>query len=152
MTVLARRLFTTACVLVLLTAAAHTLGHLAAQPANPAEQQLLDQMKGYHLPEMGFGMAPSMYDVLDLLSWFMSLGLGIWGVFGLLLSSAAKRAVPSGVFDRLLQRAALASAGFALALTVACFLRQVPPPMIFLAAVTVCFTFAALLPGRHAGS
>ena len=57
-----RRLFTTAAILMILTAAAHTMGAVSPMPDGAAERRLLAEMRGYVLP-MGMGMNPSMFDI-----------------------------------------------------------------------------------------
>jgi hypothetical protein len=45
-----RRLFSTAAVLMILAAVAHTAGSLASGPEDPVERNLLDQMRSYKVP------------------------------------------------------------------------------------------------------
>ena len=60
-----RRLFSTACIVVILVAAAHTAGHLIRNPAleaDPEFAKLLAAIDDYHAP-LGMGMSPSFHAI-----------------------------------------------------------------------------------------
>jgi hypothetical protein len=69
--------FVSACVLMLLTAAAHSAGHFAEPPADPAMQALIAALQGYRLPmpDLGLGLAPTQWDALQSLSLMMTVSL-----------------------------------------------------------------------------
>jgi hypothetical protein len=133
-----RRLFSTAAILMILAAAAHTAGNLQPPPNGPAEQRLIDTMNGYRIP-MGFGMNPSMSDINSLLVFTMSVTFTALGLINLLLASTPETSA------HLLRRVAWANAlwvGAFLALT---WIYQIPPPLIC-AIVIELAVVASLLP------
>jgi hypothetical protein len=81
-----RRLFSTAGILMLLTAMAHALGNLSYQPSNAAEENLMADMAEFHAP-LGLGMSPSVKDIYFCLGWAVSLLMATLGVMNLLLAA-----------------------------------------------------------------
>src|SRR6185369_7371921 len=79
-----RRLFSTAALLMILTAAAHTAGNLASGPEDPAERQVFAAMDGLRFP-LGMGMNPSLRDVYWELVFTMSITFAAIGVINLVI-------------------------------------------------------------------
>ena len=67
-----RRLFSTAAVLMILAAVAHTAGSLASGPEDPVGRNLLESMRNYKVP-LGMGMNPSVHDIYWDLVFTMSI-------------------------------------------------------------------------------
>jgi hypothetical protein len=76
------------CLVLLLEAAAHTIGTLSPPPGDPQVQSLVAGMQALRTP-MGFGMAPSVWDVTRGLAFFMTIALVALGVLGLTTLAAA---------------------------------------------------------------
>lgn len=75
---LATNLFTSGAVVLLLTSAAHTLGHFAERPADPVQQELTEHMK--RVTQTMGGMTFSAWQAVECLSLYMSVlaaGLGL---------------------------------------------------------------------------
>ena len=126
-----------AAVLMLLTAAAHTMGALSPWPDGPAERQLLAAMRGY-VTEMGMGMSPSVLDIYKDLSFTMSITLGALGLMNLVL--AASRDATEG----LLQRVGVVNAVWVGAFLALNLVYRIPPPLIC-AVLIEAFVLGALL-------
>jgi hypothetical protein len=136
-----RRLFTTAAVLMLLTASAHTVGFLSSG-GTPAEQQMLQSMDSLRGP-MGMGMSPSLRDIFYSLAFTMSVTFAALGVMNLVL--AASRLVPDSV---------LRTVGWVNVIWVGAFVTvswkyQVPPPLMSGAAIEVVLLAYVLMPQRE---
>ncbi|MFN8003034.1 MAG: hypothetical protein U0X75_18695 [Acidobacteriota bacterium] len=80
-----RRLFSIAAICLVLTAAAHTMGHFQPPPTDAATTNLLTTIENYKI-SLGLGMNPSYRNITDSLSLFMSIALLFWGVQNLLLA------------------------------------------------------------------
>ena len=133
-----RRLFSTAAILMILAAAAHTAGNLPSTPNGPAEQHLIDTMNGYRIP-MGFGMNPSTSDINSLLVFTMSVTFTALGLINLLLASTPETSA------RLLRRVAWANALWVGAFLILTSIYQIPPPLICAIAIELAVV-ASLLP------
>jgi hypothetical protein len=130
-----RRLFTTACIAVILVAAAHTAGHLAPDPAieaDPEFNKLLATIDGYHAP-LGMGMNPSFHDIHMGLVFTMTVSLLSLGVLGLAFASDQK------VTSDLLAKFATLAAATTACMTGVYWVYQIPPPLVSLAIVTVLY-------------
>lgn len=134
-----RRLFSTAALLMILTAAAHTLGAVQPWPDGEAERRLIAEMRGYVVP-MGMGMNPSMLDIYKDLSFTMSITLAALGVLNLVLASS-RDATP-----RLLRNAGWVNALWVGAFLVLDYSYQLPPPLICSAAIELFVLLALFLP------
>jgi hypothetical protein len=118
-----RRLFSTAAILMILTAAAHTAGNVAPRPPNPTEQKLIADMSSYRIP-MGMGMNPSVNDIDRTLVFTMTITFAALGVLNLLLAASLDAT------DRLLLRVTWVNALWVAAFLILCVAYQVPPPLI----------------------
>jgi hypothetical protein len=80
--------FVFACVLMLLTGVAHSLGHFAEPPSDPATRALIAALRGYRipLPDIGLGQAPTQWDVLQSLSLTMTVSLFWLAIVGLVVA------------------------------------------------------------------
>jgi hypothetical protein len=69
--------FVFACVLMLLTGVAHSVGHFSAPPSDPATLALTAALQAYRppLPDIGLGQAPTQWDILQSLSLTMTVSL-----------------------------------------------------------------------------
>ena len=136
-----RRLFSIACILLILVALAHTAGHFSPPPAgDPAFDAMDRAMKGYLIP-MG-SMSPSFFDVVQSLSLTMTVTLLLLGALGL-----ATAAADAG--DALIRRLALVYLVGTAALVAVFALYRIPPPLYTLAAVAVTFLLAVVVPTRR---
>jgi hypothetical protein len=118
-----RRLFSTAAILMLLTAMAHTAGTLASVETSSEERSLIQAMKNFRTP-LGMDMNPSMFDIFRALAFTMSVTLA--GLAAVNLALAASPDTP----DRLLRRIAWIDAAWVAAFTVLSGAYQLPPPML----------------------
>src|SRR5262245_19642734 len=130
-----RRLFSSASLVLLLTAAVHTLGHFAPRELSPEEKVVEAAMAGYRV-DMGLGMSPSVQDMVQALSLTMPIGLSVWAIANLLI--AATDATGRGV--KLL--AWLSVAGSALLIALYAY-YQIPPPLMFMVVTGILFLAAA---------
>ncbi len=130
-----RRLLASAGVALLLTAAAHTVGHFQPVPPNSPAETITEEMAAVRFP-LGLGMAPSMLDIFQSLSLGMSLFLAWIGLSTLAVAAHGSR--------QDVQRRA--SSGFVLGLILAWLNWQfrIPPPLISFAVVTVLFAGALI--------
>src|SRR5215471_16676959 len=94
-----RRLFSTAAIFMLLTAAAHTAGNLGSGPDTPEEQRVFNDMGAIRFP-MGMGMNPSLRDIWWDLVFTMSITLVALGAINLVLAASRE------IRDRMLLRVA----------------------------------------------
>jgi hypothetical protein len=118
-----RRLFSTAAILMLLTAAVHTAGNLGTGPDTPEEQRVFGAMESLREP-MGMGMNPSVRDIWWVLVLTMSITLAALGVLNLLLAGSEE--VP----DRVLRRVAWMNLAWVSVFLVLSWVEKVPPPLI----------------------
>lgn len=118
-----RRLHTTAAILMLLTALAHTLGSLSAEPSNDAERKLMAAMQGYRIP-LGMGMNPSQWDIFRGLSLTMSITLAALAAVNLAIAADADAS------GRLLRKIGWINAVWVGAFTALYAVLEVPPPLI----------------------
>jgi len=131
-----RRLFSTACVAVILVSAAHTIGHLAPPPSpqsDPEFARLEAAIDGYHAP-LGMGMTPSFHDIHMGLVFTMTVLLISIGIIGLMFAS------DRGATPEQLTRLAVIFAGTTASLTGIYWFYQVPPPLVSLALVTMLYS------------
>src|SRR5947207_5689079 len=82
-----RRTFSIACILILITAALHTIGNLAPRNMGEAQTRVEDVMQSAHVP-MGMGMEPSFYDLFRTLTFTMTVTFVALGVIGLMLTAS----------------------------------------------------------------
>ena len=118
-----RRLFTTAAILMLLTAISHTMGNLFPGPPGPAEQKLFAAMDDYREP-MGLGMIPSMRDIYSTLVFTMSITFGALGLLNLVVASSRETSAS------LLRRLTWVNAIWVGAFLILSWAYRVPPPLI----------------------
>jgi len=131
-------MFSTAAVLMILTAVAHTAGNLTASPT-PTEQTVFSEMNGLHVP-LGMGMNPSIYDIYWTLVLTMSITFAALGLINLLLAASPD------VSGRVLRQVSWANAlwvGAFLILTAMC---RIPPGLI--SAVIIELAVVGSLLGR----
>jgi hypothetical protein len=133
-----RKMFSVACILILLTAAAHTAGNLIAGSSGAAEDKVMGAMHEYH-QNMGLGMEPSMYDILRALTFTMSITFAALGILGLML--AANKSVSRVVIRNVAWFYLIWNGAF----TIMSYCYRVPPPLISGALVEITL-IAALLP------
>ncbi len=119
-----RRVFTSAAILMLLMAAAHTAGFLASAPSNSAEQKLFADMEATRSP-LGLGMSPSLMDIYFALAFTLSVALAGLGVMNLVLA-----AIPETP-NRVLRAAGWVNALWLAAFVILSWVYRVPPPLIF---------------------
>jgi hypothetical protein len=134
-----RRLFTTAACMMILMAAVHTAGNMAARPDNDAERRVFAEMSGYHVP-LGMGMTPSVQDIYWTLAMTMSITFTALGGICLVLSSSRD------VSDRVLQRVGWVNAVWVGAFLILSWMYRIPPPLISAVLIEV-FVVAALVAG-----
>lgn len=118
-----RRMFTVACILILITAALHTMGNALSRRMGEAQNKVMDVMQSSRLP-MGMGMEPSFYDVFRAVTFTMSITFLALGVIGLMLTGS--QSVSSGVIRRMTWFYLLWNGAF----TVLCYSYRVAPPLI----------------------
>lgn len=135
-----RRLFAVAAVLMILTAAAHTVGNVMEGPVDPAEQRLTAAMESFRL-DLGMGMRPSVKDIYTSLSFTMSITLAALGLINLVLAGSAS--VPDAVL-RSVGWVNLIWVGVFLVLNWVC---RIPPPLISAVLIEVAVV-GALWTGR----
>lgn len=137
-----RRLFSIACILLILVALAHTAGHFSPPPVDDPAFDAMDRaMKGYVIP-MG-SMSPSFFDVVQSLSLTMSVTLLLLGALGLATAAAADAG------DALVRRLALVYLVGTAALVAVFALYRIPPPLYTLTAVAATFLLAVVVPTRR---
>lgn len=118
-----RRMFTIACILILMTAVLHTIGNLRPRSMGEAQNKVIDAMQSSRLP-MGMGMEPSFYDILRTLTFTMSVTFVALGVTGLMLT--ASKSISSGVIRNVTWFYLIWNGAF----TFLCYYYRVPPPLI----------------------
>lgn len=132
-----RRMFTVACILLLLATAAHNTGFLMLKATGPEDARVLDAMKGFH-NQMGMGMSPSFFDILLALAFTMSVLMAALAILGLFL--AGSREVPNSLLRKVAWLYVLWMAGF----TAVGFYYRVPPPIISGIVIEVALIAAAI--------
>ena len=137
-----RRLYSTAGVLMILTAMAHTAGNLAPNP-DVALAQVLALMKDSHIA-MGLGMRPSVFDIYRCLVWTMSITFLALGVLTLAVTGSSEST--AGLLRRVSWINAVWVGGF-LAITV---VYQIPPPLISAVLIEVVL-IASLVSAERGG-
>jgi hypothetical protein len=133
-----RRLFSTAAILMILTATVHTMGMLLAKPSNPDEEKLFDTMRSVHFP-MGLGMTPSMFAIYQDLSFTMSITFAALGLMNLILAASPDSSI------RLLRKVAWINAAWLAAFLMLNASLGVPPSLI--SAVVIGLAVAGSLVG-----
>jgi hypothetical protein len=132
-----RRMFTIACILLLLAAAAHNTGFLLLKANGPEDQKVLDAMKDFH-NQLGMGMSPSFFDLFLALAYSMTVLMVALGVTGLVLS--ASKSVSTSVIRTI----TWLYIGWVAAFTAIGYYYQVPPPLISGVVVELALIAAAL--------
>lgn len=131
-----RRLFTTASLLLILTAIAHTLGHFSPEPQGDVKwTETAAAMRSFRL-DAGFGAKPSIWDVLRGLSLTMVFTLLALGALGIVLSRSPEST------PRLLCCSAWVLGLASAALSLLYLHYRVPPPMIMLGVTALLFLAA----------
>ena len=118
-----RRSFTVAAVFMILTAAVHTAGNLAAKSSSAEETQVRSEMAALRFP-LGMGMQPSLWDIYWDLTLTMSITLAALGLINLLLAASGE--IP----DRILRRVSWVNLIWVVAFLWLSWVQQVPPPLI----------------------
>src|SRR4051794_38871596 len=118
-----RRLFSTAALLMLLTAALHTIGNLSARPDAGAEEKLFADMAALHFP-LGMGMSPSLRDVYMDLVFTMSITFAALGLLNLMVAGS------TDVGADILRRMSWANAIWVGVFVILNVKYQIPPPLI----------------------
>ncbi len=127
-----RKWFSIASILLFLVGVAHTIGNLLASGDDPTTRTVSGVMRGARF-EMGLGMAPSMWDIFQSLTFTMSIAL-FWLAFLNLL--IAKYDGPEG---RVVRAAAGVSVVGVGALVVLYWYYRVPPPLVSFAVVEAAY-------------
>ncbi len=133
-----RRLFSTASVLIIITAVLHTIGFFF-RSANDAEMQLMAGLRGFVLPA-GLGMKPTMLSLFQNLGAAMTITFVAIGALNLLLAGSAD--LPHRLFRRL----AWANVIWVGAFAVASIIWPFQPPFICAALIEVLMV-ASLIGG-----
>ncbi|HEY4089117.1 MAG TPA: hypothetical protein VGM43_24475 [Bryobacteraceae bacterium] len=115
-----RGLLITSSILMLLGAAAHTVGNLLP-PSDPAVVGIYAAMRSSY-PKLGMGMNPSMLDVHMLLVLTMTVTFAAIALLNLALVRA--------ISDQALQRVVWINVIWVAVFTSICAFYQVPPPLI----------------------
>jgi hypothetical protein len=108
-------------ILILITATLHTIGQLGPTP--PGFEAAISAMQQARL-DMGFAMTPSLFDILQDLTFTMSLAFYALGALNLLLARSAE------VTQRLQRQVALINLIWIGAFIVLCAYYRIPPPLI----------------------
>lgn len=117
-----RRLFTVASLATLLFAVLHIFG--TTQPVPPELDPIAQAMQNTSV-DMGFGMAPSMWDMHQSIALTMGITLAMMAVLGLILAATSE------ITARALTRtAAVYTAGF-IALAALYYVYRLPAPVAF---------------------
>jgi hypothetical protein len=119
-----RRLFSTAAILMIVTAILHTIGNYSVGDEPAGIQSLVATMTGFHFP-MGMGMNPSMWDVYRALVFLMTITFLALGIINLLI--AASPDVPATVLRRLSWFNLIWVGAYGILV----WYYQIPPPLIF---------------------
>ena len=118
-----RRLFTTASIATLVLSLLHVFG--TSRPVPPTIDGIAQEMQNTSI-DMGFGMAPSMWDMHQAVTYTMGVTLAMLGALGLVF--AATTDIPAKVLTR---TAAVFTAGF-IVLAALFYVYRLPGPiMIF---------------------
>ena len=108
---------------MLLTAAAHTAGNLAAPPGDASEQKVFAAMESLRT-DMGLGMSPSVKDIYWCLTFIMSVTLTALGLLNLTLAAAKDAS------DLLLRRVSWVNLLWVTAFVIVCWTYRIPPPLL----------------------
>src|SRR5262245_33182978 len=134
-----RRLFSIASILLILTAAVHTLAQFGPEPQTPEFANLKSTMQAYQIDMMG--MKPSAYGMLQSLSLTMTVMLLMLGLQNLLVAVVDE----SG---KMIRRFALVNIIGVAALVALYWYYRIPPPLVSFAIVEIAFLLAVLIPDR----
>jgi len=118
-----RRLFSTAALLMILTAALHTIGNLSARPETGAEEKVFTDMGNLHFP-LGMGMNPSLRDVYMDLVLTMSITFAALGLLNLAVAGVADAS------PEILRRMSWVNALWVGVFVILNVKYQIPPPLI----------------------
>lgn len=129
------RLFSISTIVLLLIAAAHTMGTLSKPPDDPAAHALIETMKGYTF-ELGLGMQPSVFDIQMSLSLTMTILLLFMVVMNIMVVKLQNAPAV------LLARTALLDAVFVWVLAILYGIFQVTPPFVSFIIAGVLFTLS----------
>jgi hypothetical protein len=136
-----RRLFSSAAVLMILTAAAHTAGHFSPG-SGPDEERVISAMAGFHIP-LGLGMNPSILQIYKNLSLTMTITFLAIGSLNLLLAASRDTS------ERLLLRVKLINVVWVGAFLILCVFYQVTPPLLSALIIEVLLLASLVMPTRH---
>jgi hypothetical protein len=125
-----RRAFTSAAILMMLMAAGHTAGFLAAGPSNAVEEKLFADM-GALLNPLGLGMSPSVKDIYFSLAFTLGVVFAALGAMNLMLAAIPETPI------RVLRAAGWINALWVAGFLVLNWVYRVPPPLIFGAIVGI---------------
>lgn len=139
-----RRMFTIACILILLTAVLHTIGNWSVNPTGEEEQKVITAMQDFHL-QMGMGMEPSFFDLFRALTFVMTVTFLALGAVGLMLSGS--RTISTAMVRRLTWSYAIWNGAF----TAVCFYYKVPPPLICGIVIELALVIALLPSAANTG-
>ena len=137
-----RRLFTTASILTLLTAIAHSIGHFAPPPTDEPTQKVLAAMGEYYVP-LGLGMSPSMFQIQQALSLTMGITFAAFGVLGLVLAGSRDVSIAT------LRRVAWVNAVWVAIAGATYAYYQIPPPLISTALIELALVAWLVLSARR---
>ena len=136
-----RRLFSAGSIGLVVVAGLHTMGHFSSPQRDPVLDALELGMRSYSI-DMGMGMRPTLYGVVQSLSLTMSVVLLGLGAQNLLVASS------SGATRSLILRLSIASAIVTSGLTALYAYYQIPPPFITLGIVALLFIGSIVTAGR----
>lgn len=117
-----RRLFTVASILMLLTAAFHTLVQFSP-PGDAGETALISTMQSYHI-DLGLGMRPSFFTIFRTQAFTMTITFAALAMINLVLAGSVD------LSDRLLRRIVWLNAAWVAVFTAMSFGYRVLPPLI----------------------
>jgi len=80
---LSRHLYVAGSLGLLAVAGLHTWGHLSSNPRDPQYASFMEPMRAFVLKGMGVTKDPSVADVYESMSWFMSIALAALGFMSL---------------------------------------------------------------------
>lgn len=117
-----RRLFSTAAVLIILTAVAHTAGQFGPSSGRE-EDQVTTAMHIFRI-SLGFGMRPSLLEIHKSLSFTMTITFLTLGILNLIIAGSRDTT------DRLLHRVTWVNAVWVGAFLILNGVYRIPPPLI----------------------
>ena len=136
-----RRIFSTAAILMLLLAVAHTAGNLAPGPVEPAQEKLFQDMNAVRVP-VGMGMNPSVKDLYFTLVWTTAITFAGLGLISLTLAAISETP------ERVLRRVSWINALWVGGVLIVCWIYRVAPPLISVVIIEVAVIGSLLRPAR----